>query len=55
MTEVELRNLKVALNTRLDGALSDIKENYDDSRTGFIEAWDVVNKFFEDIIAKLPR
>lgn len=53
MTEVELRNLKVALNDRLNNHLVEMKEGYDDSITGFNEAWDVVGKFFDDKIAAL--
>lgn len=53
MTEVELRNLKVALSDRLNNHLVEMKEGYDDSITGFNEAWDVVGKFFDDKIAAL--
>jgi len=55
MTEVELRNLKVALNDRLNNHLVEMKPGYDDSVTGFNEAWDVMGKFFEDKIAQLHQ
>jgi hypothetical protein len=52
LTEVELRTLKVALSDRLNNALVEMKPGYDDSITGFNEAWDVVGKFFDDKIAQ---
>ncbi len=53
MTELELRNLKVALNDRLNNYLCELKPNQDDSITGFNEAWEVMGKFFDDKIAQL--
>jgi len=53
MTQLELRNLKVALNDRLNNVLCEMKPGYDDSITGFNEAWDVMGKFFDDKIAQL--
>lgn len=55
MTESELRNLKVALNTRLNDVLCEMKPDYDDSITGFNEAWEVMSKFFEDKIAQVKK
>jgi hypothetical protein len=54
MTEAELRKLKVALSDRLNSYLCEMKPGYDDSVTGFNEAWDVMGKFFDDKIAKIP-
>jgi hypothetical protein len=53
MTELELRNLKVALSDRLNNYLCEMKPNCDDSMTGFNEAWVVMGKFFDDKIKKL--
>jgi hypothetical protein len=53
MTEVELRKLKSALSDRLNNHLIEMKPGYDDSITGFNEAWDVMGKFFDDKIATL--
>ena len=53
MTEVELRKLKIALSDRLNNHLVEMKPGYDDSITGFNEAWDVMGRFFDDKIAKL--
>lgn len=55
MMEVELRNLKIALNERLNGHLVEMRPGFDDSITGFNEAWDVMDKFFDDRIAKAKR
>jgi hypothetical protein len=55
MTEVELRNLKIALSERLNGHLVEMRPGFDDSITGFNEAWDVMGKFFDDRIAKAKR
>ena len=55
MTEVELRNLKVALSQRLNDCLVEIRPGHDDSVTGFNEAWDVMGKFFDDKIAALTK
>lgn len=53
MTEVELRKLKSALSDRLNNVLCEMKPDYDDSITGFNEAWDVMGKFFDDKIQQL--
>jgi len=53
MSEVELRTLKVELSDRLNNYLVEMKPGYDDSITGFNEAWDVMGKFFDHKIAAL--
>jgi len=53
MTEVELRTLKVELSDRLNNYLIEMKPGYDDSITGFNEAWDVMGKFFDHKIVAL--
>lgn len=40
--------LRHRINARLDSHLSEMKEGYDDSVTGFNEAWDVVRKVFDE-------
>lgn len=55
MTEAELRKLKVALNACLNNCLVEIKPGYDDSVTGFNEAWDIMLKFFEDKISEITK
>lgn len=47
MTELQIRNLKVALNTVMDAHLSQMKFGLDDSVTGFNEAWGLVSDFLE--------
>jgi hypothetical protein len=49
----EIAALKLRIDTRLNDCLCEMKPNYDDSVTGFNEAWDVVRKVFADT-AKLP-
>lgn len=53
LTEVALLKLQSALGDRLNNHLVEMKDGYDDSITGFNEAWDVVTKFFEDKVAAL--
>lgn len=48
MTTAELDALKRRLDTRLNNWLCEMKPDYDDSITGFNEAWDVMRKCFED-------
>lgn len=55
MTEVELRKLRGALSDRLNNHLIEMKEGYDDSITGFNEAWDVMGEFFDEKIAALAK
>lgn len=56
MTELELRQLKVALNARLDRILVEtMKPNQDDSLTGYNECWDHVGKFLDEQIAKVAK
>jgi hypothetical protein len=42
----ELQRIKDRIDTRLNNALCEMKEGYDDSIVGFNEAWDIVRKCF---------
>jgi len=46
--------LKHRIDSRLNNYLSMMKPDYDDSITGFIEAWDIVHKSFGDPLAASP-
>jgi hypothetical protein len=41
-------DLKARIDTRLNNYLCEMREGYDDSITGFNEAWDIVRKTFAD-------
>lgn len=43
----ELRDIKDRVDVRLNDYLCGMKPGYDDSITGFNEAWDIVRKTFE--------
>lgn len=47
----KIEALRNALSIRLNDYLVELKPGYDDSITGFNEAWDVVRKFFDDKVA----
>lgn len=55
MTELELRNLKVSISNRLNNILCEMKPGYDDSITGFNEAWDAVGKLLDEKIERAER
>lgn len=42
----EIKRLKDRIDSRLNNYLCEMKEGYDDSITGFNEAWDLVRKAF---------
>jgi hypothetical protein len=44
----ELAKLKAKIDLRLNNQLCEMKPNYDDSITGFNEAWDTVRKVFAE-------
>jgi len=46
--EAALERLRWKLETRLNNYLCEMKPNYDDSITGFNEAWNVMRKLFEE-------
>lgn len=48
MTAEELQALRDRLSNRLNDVLCEMKPDYDDSITGFNEAWDVMRKCFDD-------
>ena len=50
----ELERIKYRIDTRLNNALCEMKPNYDDSITGFNEAWDIVRDIIKEEIAKCP-
>ena len=41
-----LRRLKDKIDQRMNNHLIEMKEGYDDSITGFNEAWDIVRNFY---------
>jgi len=52
MDLVTLERVKYALDTRLNDVLCEMKPGYDDSITGFNEAWDIIRKYLNDEIKK---
>lgn len=48
---LNLRKLKDKIDYRLNDYLCEMKPDYDDSITGFNEAWDIVRKAFGDALA----
>jgi hypothetical protein len=50
-SHTELRVLKNRIDIRLNDYLCEMKPGYDDSMTGFTEAWDIVRDFFAEIEA----
>ncbi len=53
MTENEILHLKHRLETRLNNHLVDMKPNYDDSITGFNDAWDIMREMFEKVLDEI--
>lgn len=53
MTKNELERISDRIYTRLNNALCEMKPNYDDSITGFNEAWAIISLFFEEEIKKV--
>jgi hypothetical protein len=51
--ELDIVRLKARIDHRLNDYLSDMKEGYDDSITGFNEAWDIVRALFAAEIERL--
>lgn len=49
----DLARIKVRIDYRLENVLCEMKPDFDDSITGFNEAWDTVRKFFNEEIARL--
>jgi hypothetical protein len=47
-----LRDLKNKIDAHLNDVLCEMKPEYDDSITGFNEAWDIVRKIFEEELNK---
>jgi hypothetical protein len=50
-----LRQMRDRLSTALNGVLCEMKPGYDDSITGFNEAWDVMRKLFDAEIERAAR
>lgn len=50
--EVLLRRVKERLDTRLNNILCNMQPGYDDSITGFNEAWDAVRKVLDEEIER---
>ncbi len=51
----ELERIKNGIDTRLDDRLCEMKPNYDDSITGFNEAWDIVRKYLNDKLSRAAQ
>jgi hypothetical protein len=49
----EIKRLKDSLDYRLNDYLCEMKPNYDDSITGFNEAWDIMRKKFDETFGSL--
>lgn len=49
-----LKKLKDRLDARFDSHLCEMEEGYDDSITGFNEAWDIMRAAFEEQLGKSP-
>lgn len=49
-----MENLKNCIDSRLNDYLCEMKPDYDDSITGFNEAWDIVRKAFVDYLPPPP-
>lgn len=47
----DLRKIQNRIDHRLDAALCEMKEGYDDSIVGFNEAWDLVRKVFAEALS----
>jgi hypothetical protein len=46
----EIAKIKDRIDTRLNEYLCGMEPGYDDSITGFNEAWDIVHKIFEEVL-----
>lgn len=55
MTDLEIRNIMIRIDDRLNNYLCEMKPGYDDSIVGFNEAWEVVRKVFEEELARVAR
>ena len=55
MTEQELTTIKNQIDTLLEAYLLEMKPNYDDSITGFNEAWDIVRHVMNREIERLKK
>lgn len=53
ITGQTLERLKDKIDTQLNNCLCEMKEGYDDSITGFNEAWDIIRKIFDEALAAL--
>ena len=53
MTSVEIRDIKDRIDTRLNNVLCEMKPGFDDSITGFNDAWDIMSKAFEEELDRL--
>lgn len=52
---IDLERLKRRIDSRLNEYLCNMKEGYDDSITGFNEAWDIVRGIFRDELQKAEK
>lgn len=54
MPAADLQRLKDRIYARMDNYLCEMQPDYDDSITGFYEAWDVVRKLFDELLSAAP-
>ena len=47
--KISLETLKNRIDIRLNNKLIEMKPNYDDSITGFNEAWNIVSELFDEV------
>ena len=52
MTNAEIAKLKAKIDSRLNDYLCEMKPNYDDSITGFNEAWNIIETIFKEELSK---
>ena len=53
MTKVELSHLKERIDFYLNSYLCEMKEGYDDSITGYNDAWEIIQHVFKDELEAL--
>jgi hypothetical protein len=52
-THLDIDVLKRRIDTRLNDHLIEMRPDYDDSITGFNEAWDIVRRAFAEVSTQL--
>lgn len=52
MSKDDIKRIKDKIDSNLNNYLCDMKPNFDDSITGFNEAWVIVSKIFKEELNK---